>query len=368
MSAIQITRRDQLWSPAQRARLVRVCTAVVGDASAAEDLAQETLLTAWRLQHRLTDPSGADAWLNAIARNVCRRWLRDRGSAPVPTADLDTGEARDLDSVLEREEVVELLDRALGLLPAATRDALVGHYVEELSHAEIATRLGTTPDAVSMRVSRGRSRLRYLLETEFADDAAAEGWTRRDDAGWRSTRLRCPTCGKADVLMRQDATEVAFRCRTCDPDALSTRMPLDAPVFGALLGDVRRPSAVQARVAAWTDAYWVSADPTCVRCDRPVAPRPYVRDDVESWSGRRGWYAECDGCGEVVSGSMAGLTLARPEVRAALKREPRLRLLPTRHVVRDGADAKVVSVGSADGTPVVSAVFLADSLRLVHVG
>src|ERR687897_530483 len=111
-----MTRRDQLWSPAQRARVVRLCTAVVGD-------------------------------------------------APVPTADLDTGEARDLDSVLEREEVVELLDRALGLLPAATRDALVGHYVEELSHAEIATRLGTTPDAVSMRVSRGRSRLRYLLET-----------------------------------------------------------------------------------------------------------------------------------------------------------------------------------------------------------
>ena len=86
LNAIQITRRDQLWSPAQRARLVRLCTAVVGDTSAAEDLAQETLLTAWRLQHRLTDPSGADAWLNAIARNVCRRWLRDRGSAPASNA------------------------------------------------------------------------------------------------------------------------------------------------------------------------------------------------------------------------------------------------------------------------------------------
>ena len=65
---------------------------------------------------------------------------------------------------------------------------------------------------------------------------------------------------------------------------------------------------------------------------------------------------------------MAGLTLARPEVRAALKREPRLRLLPTRDVVRDGVDAKVVGVGGVGGTPVVSAVFLADSLRLVHVG
>ena len=89
---------------------------------------------------------------------------------------------------------------------------------------------------------------------------------------------------------------------------------------------------------------------------------------MESWSGRHGWFAECDGCGEVVTGSMAGLTLARPEVRAALAREPRLRLLPARDVVRDGADAKVVSVGGADGVPVVSAVFLADSLRLVHVG
>ena len=365
-----IPERDLLWSPAQRARLVRLCTAVVGDASAAEDLAQETLLTAWRLQHRLVDPAGADAWLNAIARNVCRRWLRARRSTPVPTAGLETDEARDLDSVLEREEVVELLDRALAMLPAATREALVGHYVEELSHAEIADRIGTSADAVSMRVSRGRSRLRYLLETRFADDAVAEGWSRRGDVGWRPTRLRCPGCGKGGVLMRQDATEVAFRCRTCDPDAssMSTRMPLDTPVFGALLGDVRRPSAVQTRVAAWTDAYWASTDPSCVRCDRPVSPLPYTRDDVESWSGRHGWYAECDGCGEVVSGSVAGITLARPEVRAALRREPRLRLLPTRDVVRDGADAKVVSVGTDDGTPVVSAVFLADSLRLVHVG
>ena len=366
MTAVPIP--DPLWSPAQRARLVRLCAAVVGDASAAEDLAQETLLTAWRLRHRLTDPDGADSWLNAIARNVCRRWLRARGSAAVPTADLESGEARDLDSVLEREEVVELLDRALALLPAATRDALVGHYVEELSHAEIASRLGTTTDAVSMRVSRGRSRLRYLLETTFADDAVAEGWARRGDAGWHATRLRCPECGRSGVQMRHDATEVAFRCGSCDPDGMSARLPLDAPAFGALVGGVRRPSAIQSRLAAWTHAYWDSPSPACVRCDRPVRPRPYVREDVERWSSRHGWYAECDACGEVVSGSLSGLALATPKVRAALKRDPRLRLLPVRDVVRDGADAKVVGVGTGTGEPVVSAVFLADSLRLVHVG
>ncbi len=359
-----------LWSTDQRARLVRLCGAVVGDAGAAEDLAQETLLTAWRLQHRLTEtdrPGGAEAWLNAIARNVCRRWLRARGLAPVPVAEPDPGEAHDLDSVLEREELVELLDRALGLLPAATRDALVGHYVEELSHAEIATRLGTSADAVSMRVSRGRSRLRYLLETRFAGDALAEGWTGRYGAGWRATRLRCVDCGRAGVEVRQDDAEVAFRCRLCDPTGLSVHLPLDAPVFGALVGEVRRPSAIQARIAVWTHTYWRSAAPACVRCHRPVTPRPYTRPELGHWSSRHGWVATCDGCGEQVTGSLTGLALAHPTVREVRRREPRLRVLPVRDVVRDGSPAKVVEFGTDDG-PAVSAVFLRESMRLVHVG
>ena len=55
-----------LWSSVQRARVVRLCAAVVGPA-AAEDVAQEALLEAWRQRAKLVDPSGADAWLGAIA-------------------------------------------------------------------------------------------------------------------------------------------------------------------------------------------------------------------------------------------------------------------------------------------------------------
>ena len=60
--------------------------------------------------------------------------------------------------------------------------------------------------------------------------------------------------------------------------------------------------------------------------------------------------------------------LAAPRLPRSYEPVGWLRLLPTRDVVRDGVDAKVVGVGSVGGTPVVSAVFLADSLRLVHVG
>ena len=370
MTAVLIPAPDPLWSPAQRARLVRLCAAVVGDESAAEDLAQETLLTAWRLQHRLTDPGGADSWLNAIARNVCRRWLRARGSAPVPTADLGTGEARDLDSVLEREEVVELLDRALALLPAATRDALVGHYVEELSHAEIASRLGTSTDAVSMRVSRGRSRLRYLLETRFADDAVAEGWARRDDAGWHADPVALPRVRAqryADAP-RRDRGRLPLRVvrsrRACRPGCRSTPRR-SARSWAAY--DVRARSS--RALAAWTHAYWDSPSPACVRCDRPVtaaALRPGGRRALVQPARlvrrvrrlRRGGQRLGVRARARDAGGARG-PQARPAAAAAAGARRRPRRQPT---PRSSASA------TATGAAVVSAVFLADSLRLVHVG
>ena len=381
MNTVPASADALLACPARRARVARRCAALVGDAAAAEDLAQETLLTAWRLRDRLTDPTGVDAWLNAIARNLCLRWLRARGSADLPTDDPEFlartagpgSPAHELDTVLERQELVELLELALGLLPAGTRDLLVGHYVERLSHAELAARTGTSADAVSMRVSRGRARLRHLLETRFADDALAEGWVRRDDAGWRATRVACPDCGRATVQLRRDPSEVAFRCTSCDASRPSVHLDLDAPVFAGTVAGVQRPTALQGRIADWVVDYWDPRPPagsrpvSCVRCGRPVTRHRYTREEQSRWSSRNGWYARCAPCGQEVCTSVAGLTLALPELRAARKRNPRLRLLEPREVVRDGRPAMVLPLGTGDGPPVASAVFLRDSLALVHV-
>jgi hypothetical protein len=270
---------------------------------------------------------------------------------------------------------VELLDRALALLPDATREALVAHYVEERSHAEIAEQIGSSTGAVSMRVSRGRDRLRYLLETRFADDAIAEGWVRRDEAGWRPTRLRCLDCGRTTVTLRHDAAELAFRCQGCDPNGLTTRVPMDVPSFSSLIGSVRRPSAIFARVSQWSRSYWASTSATggrsnlarCVRCGAVVTARAYTREERLCWAGRHGWYATCAACGEEVSGSVAGLALAQPEVQAVRRREPALRMLPVRDVIRDDQPAKVVGFSGSGDREVASVVFLRDSLRLVHV-
>jgi RNA polymerase sigma factor (sigma-70 family) len=347
------------WSPAQRARLVRLCAAVVGPA-AAEDVAQEALLEAWRQRAKLVDATGAEAWLGAIARNVCRRHLRKHGNdRAVPTDALPEQHHRDLDH-LEREDVVDLLERALALLPAATSAALVGHYVDELSHAEIAERIGATTDAVSMRVSRGRAKLRHLLETEFRDQIEDH-----QAGGWRATRLPCAGCGRLSMELRRDAHEIALRCRWCDGADLSSRLDLRSPVYARLIGGVQRPTAIQTRIASWTQTYWSSTHPRCVHCDGSVTPRRYAKD-TGSWAVSHGWFAECD-CGESVSSSVTGLVLALPEVREARRREPKLRLLPVRDVVRDGQPAKVVALGDSDGTPRVGVVVLEHCLRIVHV-
>src|SRR5687768_3105513 len=55
--------------------LLRLCLALTRDSDAAQDVAQDTLVEAWRQRHKVYDTSGLRPWLKAIARHVSQRWL-----------------------------------------------------------------------------------------------------------------------------------------------------------------------------------------------------------------------------------------------------------------------------------------------------
>src|ERR687885_2870538 len=77
-----------------RARVVRLCGSLTGDWDAAEDLAQETLLVAWRNLHKLYAPELRFKWLAGIARNICRAWMqRQRRGVRPPAAGRPGGAA-----------------------------------------------------------------------------------------------------------------------------------------------------------------------------------------------------------------------------------------------------------------------------------
>src|ERR1700760_4789414 len=95
-----------VWPEIDRKRLVGLCAAISGDADAAEDLAQETLLEAWRHRSKLVAHDGADRWIAAIARNVCLRWGRTRGRLPIPVETLPESAAAPEDRVADLLELL----------------------------------------------------------------------------------------------------------------------------------------------------------------------------------------------------------------------------------------------------------------------
>lgn len=366
---------ESVIDSAQRQRLVRLCAGITGDRAAAEDLAQETLLEAWRNEHKLHDPAGVDRWLASIARNVCQRWARRRGRDAGLLARLEAGSAVaedvDVEVDLERAELAELLDRALSLLPPDTREVLVHRYVHDSPHAEIGRRFGLSEDAVSMRLSRGKVLLRRVLSAELRDEAAAYGLLLAPDEDWRPTRIWCADCGKQRLVARRESAPgaLSFRCPGCSSSAPGRAFSLSNPVFADLLGDVVRPTAILARAAEWVRGYFAGgteAGPrACTRCGRPVTIARYVRAGAPKHP--HGLFASCTACGEKVSSSAGGLALAVPEVRSFLREHPRVRVASMRDVESRGVPALVLRYEDALGAAGVDVVFARETLRVLDV-
>jgi RNA polymerase sigma factor (sigma-70 family) len=343
---------EGVWIQSQRRRLVRLCALLSGDPEAAEDLAQETMLEAWRNRHKLVDDAGAERWLGAIARNVCFRWGRRRGrDAAVLAAAADSVDERERDEA--PGELEEALDGALALLPATTRDLLVRHYVEGAPQRELAARYGISEDAVSMRLGRGRA----LLRRRLADDGGEAAGD-----GWRETRVWCASCGgrKLQMLRRSDA--VAFRCPACAP-AASAMYDLRNPSFAAVVGERVRPTAIIGRTAAWSSEYFRrgAADVGCTRCRRALRLRHGTA------AGRRGLRGECRACGQAVWSSVRGLAQGLPDARAFRAEHGRVRTLPERDLHYRGTEATLVRLESARSSAVLDVFFTRDTLRLLAV-
>jgi RNA polymerase sigma-70 factor (ECF subfamily) len=360
---------------AERVYLLRLCAYLTGSAEAAEDLVQETLIEAWRHEDGLRDPERRRAWLSGIARNVCKRWLRRQDRASLKLEMLPTESHPkvdgDIEADLERSELVQLLDRALALLPADTRDVLVARFVQELPHAEIAERLRMSEGAVKVRVHRGKISLRHLLTTRFAAELAGYG-PPADPDEWQETRIWCMTCAAGRMQMRvsPDGSTISFRCARCDLDSqVSSNYPLLAPELASVTPGVTRPSQILRRGAEWSHRYFAEARDggtlPCTRCGTlmRVEVIPPADDMGDVLTDRL--QAVCDACDAGASVSRTGLVTALPEVRDLRRRESRLRILPARRLEADGRPAVVTSVGSVAGTARIDVVTDADTYRVI---
>lgn len=146
-------------------RLRRYARVLRRNPADADDLVQDTLERAWARLAQWQGGGDMRTWLFSIMHNLHVDGLR-RGR--LDAVDLDGGALEVPSAPLQAERLlVRDLDRALAALAPEQRDVLLLVAVEGLSYADVAQALAIPIGTVMSRLSRGRERLRRLLDGEL---------------------------------------------------------------------------------------------------------------------------------------------------------------------------------------------------------
>lgn len=151
------------WFREYHRRLVAQCRRIVGDAAAAEDIAQETLLRAWLGRERMREED-LGAWLTVVARNLCISHLR-RQKKQIPTEFLPEtpDEAADPARLVERMESRRAVRRAMNQIGDRHRVLLLKREIEGVDYEELSADTGLTPGGTRTVLFRARRMLRDQL-------------------------------------------------------------------------------------------------------------------------------------------------------------------------------------------------------------
>ena len=159
-------------------KIFRLAKHITQNDEDAEDVLQETFLKAYSHLDSFQGQSKFYTWIVRIGVNEALMKLRKRKSSKTVSLDepTDTGEDTmvreiavwdDPEQKYSREELREILDKAVESLKPAFRTVFVLRDIEELSTEETASALDISIPAVKSRLLRARLQLREKLTKFF---------------------------------------------------------------------------------------------------------------------------------------------------------------------------------------------------------
>jgi RNA polymerase sigma-70 factor, ECF subfamily len=146
-------------------RVYALCMRMAGDASLAEELAQDVFVRAWERLGTFRGESAFSSWLHPLTVNVAlseRRARRRRTARVMTTDDLTPFEKP---TRAPGPEAGMDLEKALATLPPGARSVFVLHDVEGYRHQEIAELTGVAEGTSKAQLHRARRMMREALET-----------------------------------------------------------------------------------------------------------------------------------------------------------------------------------------------------------
>jgi RNA polymerase sigma-70 factor (ECF subfamily) len=148
----------------------------LGDATAAEDLAQEAFIRVYQARRRYKPTAKFSTWLYRIVSNLCFSSLRKEQVRQAFSLDtsLETQDGNfhtdrpgmDIDSPgdrIERQELAEAVRRVITTLPENQRIAVLLNRYAGLDYREVARSMNLSPMAVKSLLNRARNNLKEKL-------------------------------------------------------------------------------------------------------------------------------------------------------------------------------------------------------------
>ncbi len=171
--------------------LFRYARLHLADVNAAEDLVQETFLSALRARESFSGKSSIKTWLTSILKNKIIDHLRMAGRQ-VQLDEVNPGQqgaenvfdarghwkinpvvwAANPLEIAERKEFWTMLRHCLKTMPDIQRQAFVLREMDDIENEEICRLLGVTSSNYWVILHRGRSRLRRCLEVKWFEPVA----------------------------------------------------------------------------------------------------------------------------------------------------------------------------------------------------
>lgn len=182
------TLNPDLWNVGHRDALLRFALQRVKDYGAAEDLVQETFLSAWHGRHHFRGDCSERTWLTGILRNkVIDHYRRNSRRPAVLATDLETHESQgegklswidrqpDLQdrylpgAATERREFMTDLECAINRLPAKMGEAFRMRELQGRSTEEITRELKISKANLWVLIHRAKQTLGESLADQWAD-------------------------------------------------------------------------------------------------------------------------------------------------------------------------------------------------------
>ena len=146
-----------------------ICYKLTGDYFMAEDLMQETFLSAFQ-KYSTFDGANEKAWICRIATNKSIDYMRSAGRRNVPTEDaffeLTVEQRGSPEDICLEDEIKRGLAEKLSGLKPPYNEVAKAYYLEERSPKEIAVRYGRSVKTIQTQIYRAREMIKKIYGKE----------------------------------------------------------------------------------------------------------------------------------------------------------------------------------------------------------